>query len=195
MKKSIMAVALLAATTSAYAANPDGGQLLFGGLVSSNTCIMHVDGGAQDSTIQLETATAKEISDYGEVNLSNLGIKPKIFSISVDCSGAGMDFTNTPNAALKMASIYFSNSKGTLNNDISVHDPAGGVNLAVHEIVSAGTYQQVKINDSTDEHLKLFSPDGKAVFNFAVSYVAQSSSVPVVAGYVKSNAAYTFEYK
>ncbi|EAA4390583.1 fimbrial protein, partial [Salmonella enterica subsp. enterica] len=36
--------------------------------------------------------------------------------------------------------------------------------------------------------------DGVAKFNFVVSYVRQSSAVPVTAGYVKSNTAYTLTY-
>ncbi|MEO3989978.1 fimbrial protein [Pseudocitrobacter cyperus] len=193
-KTLVLAIGLLA-SSAVFAADPDGGQLQFGGLVSRNTCIMHVNGGAQDATIQLETATSVAVENAGEVNLSATGAKPKLFSVKVDCSGSGMDLSMISDAVLKMASTYFGNSKGTLNNDVSVNEPAVGVNLAIHEIISAGNYKQVKVNDSTDTHSKRFDSDGTATFNFAVSYIKQNASVPVVAGFVKSNAAYTFEYR
>ncbi|ECY3950370.1 fimbrial protein, partial [Salmonella enterica subsp. enterica serovar Ibadan] len=40
-----------------------------------------------------------------------------------------------------------------------------------------------------------FNADGVAKFNFVVSYVKQSDAVPVTAGYVKSNTAYTVTYE
>lgn len=55
-------------------------------------------------------------------------------------------------------------------------------------------YTQVKVNDAADIHDATFDADGVAKFNFVVSYVRQSSAVPVTAGYVKSNTAYTLTY-
>ena len=49
LKKSAIAAALVMFTSSAFAL--DGGQLDFAGLVSDNTCILHVNGGAQDGQI------------------------------------------------------------------------------------------------------------------------------------------------
>ncbi|ORR80376.1 fimbrial protein, partial [Escherichia coli] len=35
---------------------------------------------------------------------------------------------------------------------------------------------------------------GKGTWNFQASYVKQAASIPVVAGFVKTNAAYTITY-
>ncbi|MCV5276077.1 fimbrial protein, partial [Escherichia coli] len=83
--------------------------------------------------------------------------------------------------------------QGTLNNDMSVSQAASGVAIAVHYVPSAGTFEQVKINDSTDiKNLTL--TNGKGTWNFQASYVKQAASIPVVAGFVKPNAAYTITY-
>ncbi|MRG18242.1 fimbrial protein [Escherichia coli] len=188
LKKSAIAAALVMFTSSAFAL--DGGQLDFAGLVSDNTCILHVNGGAQDGQINLETATMAEVTGAGVVNAANVGAKAEPFSITVDCSA------NTPAAAeanLNMSSVFFSNSQGTLNNDMSVSQAASGVAIAVHYVPSAGTFEQVKINDSTDiKNLTL--TNGKGTWNFQASYVKQAASIPVVAGFVKTNAAYTITY-
>ncbi|MCV5990419.1 fimbrial protein, partial [Escherichia coli] len=71
LKKSAIAAALVMFTSSAFAL--DGGQLDFAGLVSDNTCILHVNGGAQDGQINLETATTAEVTGAGVVNAANVG--------------------------------------------------------------------------------------------------------------------------
>ncbi|HCL5351102.1 TPA: fimbrial protein [Salmonella enterica] len=77
-------------------------------------------------------------------------------------------------------------------------NPATGVNLAIHAVDSSGAavaYSQVKVNDPSDDHVATFDANGVAKFNFVASYVRQSSAVPVTAGYVKSNTAYTITYE
>ena len=194
MKLKLIALSLVlsaASTTSAFAL--DGGQVDFAGLVSDNTCTPHVNGGSQDGQVQLNTAQASAITADPGVQSSAVGIQPEPFYITVDC---GKTNTNT-NAHLSMASTFFSNSNGTLNNDDSITNPATGVNLAIHQVDSSGsalTYTQVKVNDASDIHDTTFDADGVATFNFVVSYVKQSGAVPVTAGYVKSNTAYTLTY-
>ncbi|EOX8503303.1 fimbrial protein [Salmonella enterica] len=186
---------ILSASVSTSAFALDGGQLNFAGLVSDNTCDMHVDGGAQDKDIQLSTASVAEVNTAGDVNLATLGAKPKLFSITVDCSNSGMDLTAKPNATMVMSSQFYSNSRGTLNNDTSINNPSSGVNLAIHNVKADGTFKQVKVNDPADEYTATFNTSGVASWNFAASYVTQNKTlVPVVAGFVKSNAAYTITY-
>lgn len=190
LKKSAIAAALVMFTSSAFAL--DGGQLDFAGLVSDNTCALHVNGGAQDGQIGLETATSAEVTTAGMVKPAEVGAKPKDFSITVDCSAG----TPPAKAFLNMGSVFFSNSQGTLNNDVSVNQAASGVAIAVHyipDISAPGTIEQMKINDGSDTKEQLFS-SGKAIFNFRASYVKQADAVPVTAGYVKTNAAYTITY-
>lgn len=193
MKLKLIALSMIlsAASTSAFAL--DGGQVDFAGLVSDNTCTPHVNGGSQDGQVQLNTAqTADVVADPG-VQTSLPGVQPESFYISVDC---GATSQNTK-AHLSMASTFFSNSNGTLNNDDSISDPAKGVNLAIHQVDGSSdalAYTQVKVNDASDIHDADFV-DGVAKFNFVVSYVKQSSAVPVSAGYVKSNTAYTITYE
>ncbi|HCM1999212.1 TPA: fimbrial protein [Salmonella enterica subsp. salamae serovar [1],40:z35:e,n,x,z15] len=196
MKLKLIALSLVlsaASTSSAFAAL-DGGQVDFAGLVSDNTCTPHVNGGSQDGQVQLNTAkTADVTADLG-VQTSTVGVQPESFYITVDC---GASNTNAK-AHLSMASTFFSNSNGTLNNDDSISDPATGVNLAIHAADTSGTavaYTQVKVNDPSDDHEATFDANGVAKFNFVASYVRQSSAVPVTAGYVKTNTAYTITYE
>ncbi|EJE0376075.1 fimbrial protein, partial [Salmonella enterica] len=181
-----------ASTTSAFAL--DGGQVDFAGLVSDNTCTPHVNGGSQDGQVQLNTAVTANVASDPGVQGSEPGVQPEPFYITVDC---GSSNANTK-AHLSMASTFFSNSLGTLNNDDSISNPATGVNLAIHQVDDSGSalaYTQVKVNDAADIHDASFNADGVAKFNFVVSYVKQSDAVPVTAGYVKSNTAYTVTYE
>ncbi|EID1870758.1 fimbrial protein [Salmonella enterica subsp. enterica] len=195
MKLKLIVLSLVlsaASTTSAFAL--DGGQVDFAGLVSDNTCTPHVNGGSQDGQVQLNTAVTANVASDPGVQGSEPGVQPESFYITVDC---GSSNTNTK-AQLSMASTFFSNSLGTLNNDDSISNPATGVNLAIHQVDDSGSalaYTQVKVNDAADIHDASFNADGVAKFNFVVSYVKQSDAVPVTAGYVKSNTAYTVTYE
>ncbi|EBM5745680.1 fimbrial protein [Salmonella enterica] len=195
MKLKLIALSLVlsaASTTSAFAL--DGGQVDFAGLVSNNTCTPHVNGGSQDGQVQLNTAVTANVASDPGVQGSEPGVQPEPFYITVDC---GSSNANTK-AHLSMASTFFSNSLGTLNNDDSISNPATGVNLAIHQVDDSGSalaYTQVKVNDAADIHDASFNADGVAKFNFVVSYVKQSDAVPVTAGYVKSNTAYTVTYE
>ncbi|ENS5411772.1 fimbrial protein [Salmonella enterica] len=195
MKLKLIALSLVlsaTSTTSAFAL--DGGQVDFAGLVSDNTCTPHVNGGSQDGQVQLNTAVTANVASDPGVQGSEPGVQPESFYITVDC---GSSNTNTK-AQLSMASTFFSNSLGTLNNDDSISNPATGVNLAIHQVDDSGSalaYTQVKVNDAADIHDASFNADGVAKFNFVVSYVKQSDAVPVTAGYVKSNTAYTVTYE
>ena len=193
MNKTLLAIAFSTALLSSSAFALDGGQVDFAGLVSDNTCTPHVNGGSQDGQVQLNTAVTADVASDKGVQGSEPGVQPEPFYITVDC---GSSNTNTK-AHLSMASTFFSNSLGTLNNDDSISNPATGVNLAIHAIDASGSalaYTQVKVNDAADIHDATFDADGVAKFNFVVSYVRQSSAVPVTAGYVKSNTAYTLTY-
>ncbi|EKJ9500739.1 fimbrial protein, partial [Salmonella enterica] len=191
--KTLLAIAFSTALLSSSAFALDGGQIDFAGLVSDNTCTPHVNGGSQDGQVQLNTAVTADVASDKGVQGSEPGVQPEPFYITVDC---GSSNTNSK-AHLSMASTFFSNSLGTLNNDDSISNPATGVNLAIHAIDASGSalaYTQVKVNDAADIHDATFDADGVAKFNFVVSYVRQSSAVPVTAGYVKSNTAYTLTY-
>ncbi|ECB3865174.1 fimbrial protein [Salmonella enterica subsp. enterica] len=193
MNKTLLAIAFSTALLSSSAFALDGGQVNFAGLVSDNTCTPHVNGGSQDGQVQLNTAVTADVASDKGVQGSEPGVQPEPFYITVDC---GSSNTNSK-AHLSMASTFFSNSLGTLNNDDSISNPATGVNLAIHAIDASGSalaYTQVKVNDAADIHDATFDADGVAKFNFVVSYVRQSSAVPVTAGYVKSNTAYTLTY-
>ncbi|ECF3933722.1 fimbrial protein [Citrobacter freundii] len=193
MNKTLLAIAFSTALLSSSAFALDGGQVDFAGLVSDNTCTPHVNGGSQDGQVQLNTAVTADVASDKGVQGSEPGVQPEPFYITVDC---GSSNTNSK-AQLSMASTFFSNSLGTLNNDDSISNPATGVNLAIHAIDASGSalaYTQVKVNDAADIHDATFDADGVAKFNFVVSYVRQSSAVPVTAGYVKSNTAYTLTY-
>lgn len=193
MNKTLLAIAFSTALLSSSAFALDGGQVDFAGLVSDNTCTPHVNGGSQDGQVQLNTAVTADVASDKGVQGSEPGVQPEPFYITVDC---GSSNANTK-AHLSMASTFFSNSLGTLNNDDSISNPATGVNLAIHQVDDSGSalaYTQVKVNDAADIHDATFDADGVAKFNFVVSYVRQSSAVPVTAGYVKSNTAYTLTY-
>lgn len=190
LKLIALSTVLSAASSSAFAAL-DGGQLNFAGLVSDNTCTPHVNGGSQDGQIQLNTAVSADIT--AGVSATAPGVQPESFYITVDCGATSAN----KSAKLSMASTFFSNNNGTLNNDDSITSPATGVNTAIHQVDNSGanlTYDQVKINDPSDIQTATMTT-GIAKFNFVVSYVKESNAVPVTSGYVKSNAAYTITYE
>ena len=64
---------------------------------------------------------------------------------------------------------------------------------------TTGTYTMVTV-DGKDTHSKTFDTSKKAQWSFVASYVAQTDPaatpvvVPVTAGFVKTNAAYTIAY-
>lgn len=121
---------MLAMVAGTASADMDGGQLNISGLVVDNTCETRVDGGNKDGLILLQTATVGEI-DAGVLN-DTVGAKAKPFSITVDCSKANPNPGST--AKMTFGSVFFGNSKGTLNNDMSINNPSDGVNIALHNI-------------------------------------------------------------
>lgn len=133
---------MLAMVAGTASADMDGGQLNISGLVVDNTCETRVDGGNKDGLILLQTATVGEI-DAGVLN-DTVGAKAKPFSITVDCSKANPNPCST--AKMTFGSVFFGNSKGTLNNDMSINNPSDGVNIALHNI-DGSTIKQVQINN------------------------------------------------
>ena len=117
---ALSGIMLAMAAGTAFAANDmDGGQLNISGLVVDNTCEARVDGGNKDGLILLQTATVAEITD-GVLD-TTVGAKAKPFSITIDCSKANPAPGTT--AKMTFGSVFFGNSKGTLNNDMSVMTP------------------------------------------------------------------------
>ena len=152
---------MLAMVAGTASADMDGGQLNISGLVVDNTCETRVDGGNKDGLILLQTATVGEI-DAGVLN-DTVGAKAKPFSITVDCSKANPNPGST--AKMTFGSVFFGNSKGTLNN-------AGDV--------------YTKALDATTK---------SAVYDFKASYVRAVADQTATAGYVKTNTAYTITYQ
>lgn len=129
---ALSGIMLAMAAGTAFAANDmDGGQLNISGLVVDNTCEARVDGGNKDGLILLQTATVAEITD-GVLD-TTVGAKAKPFSITIDCSKANPAPGTT--AKMTFGSVFFGNSKGTLNNDMSINTPSDGVNIALHNIL------------------------------------------------------------
>ena len=167
---------MLAMVAGTASAGLDGGQLNISGLVVDNTC---------------ETATVAEIS-AGVLN-DTVGAKAKPFSITVDCSNANPNPGST--AKMTFGSVFFGNSKGTLNNDMSINTPSDGVNIALHNI-DGSTIKQVQINNPGDIYTKTLDATTKsATYDFKASYVRAEASQAPTAGYVKTNTAYTITYQ
>lgn len=177
---------MLAMVAGTASADMDGGQINISGLVSDNTCETKVDGGKQDGLVLLQTATVAEIT--AGVSETAVGAKAKPFSITVDCSKAIPGGQPT----LTFGSVFFGNSRGTLNNDMSITTPSSGVNIALHNI-DGTTVKQVKINNASDAYTKALT-NNVAVFDFKASYVREDDSTPATAGYVRTNTAYTITY-
>ena len=145
-------IMLAMAAGTAFAANDmDGGQLNISGLVVDNTCEARVDGGNKDGLILLQTATVAEITD-GVLD-TTVGAKAKPFSITIDCSKANPAPGTT--AKMTFGSVFFGNSKGTLNNDMSINTPSDGVNIALHNI-EGSIIKQVQVNNPGDVYSKLW---------------------------------------
>ncbi|EPJ0808064.1 fimbrial protein [Escherichia coli] len=158
---------MLAMVAGTASADMDGGQLNISGLVVDNTCETRVDGGNKDGLILLQTATVGEI-DAGVLN-DTVGAKAKPFSITVDCSKANPNPGST--AKMTFGSVFFGNSKGTLNNDMSINNPSDVYTKAL---------------DATTK---------SAVYDFKASYVRAVADQTATAGYVKTNTAYTITYQ
>ncbi|EIQ4531168.1 fimbrial protein [Escherichia coli] len=193
---------MLAMVAGTASADMDGGQLNISGLVVDNTCETRVDGGNKDGLILLQTATVGEI-DAGVLNDTvgakakpfsiTVGAKAKPFSITVDCSKANPNPGST--AKMTFGSVFFGNSKGTLNNDMSINNPSDGVNIALHNI-DGSTIKQVQINNPGDVYTKALDATTKsAVYDFKASYVRAVADQTATAGYVKTNTAYTITYQ
>ncbi|EHJ4130178.1 fimbrial protein [Escherichia fergusonii] len=182
---------MLAMVAGSASADMDGGQLNISGLVVDNTCETRVDGGNKDGLILLQTATVAEISE-GVLD-TTVGAKAKPFSITVDCSKANPAPGST--AKMTFGSVFFGNSKGTLNNDMSINTPSDGVNIALHNI-EGSAIKQVKINNPGDIYSKALDATSKsATYDFKASYVRADASLAATAGYVKTNTAYTVTYQ
>ncbi|MDF6653800.1 fimbrial protein [Escherichia coli] len=187
---------MLAMVAGTASAGLDGGQLNISGLVVDNTCETRVDGGNKDGLVLLQTATVAEIS-AGVLN-DTVGAKAKPFSITVDCSNANPNPGST--AKMTFGSVFFGNSKGTLNNDMSINTPSDGVNIALHNIalhnIDGSTIKQVQINNPGDIYTKTLDATTKsATYDFKASYVRAEASQAPTAGYVKTNTAYTITYQ
>ncbi len=189
---ALSGIMLAMAAGTAFAANDmDGGQLNISGLVVDNTCEARVDGGNKDGLILLQTATVAEITD-GVLD-TTVGAKAKPFSITIDCSKANP----APGTASKMTfgSVFFGNSKGTLNNDMSINTPSDGVNIALHNI-EGSTIKQVQVNNPGDVPAKLWIQRLNLQPTILKhSYVRADASKAATAGYVKTNSAYTITYQ
>ena len=177
---ALSGIMLAMAAGTAFAANDmDGGQLNISGLVVDNTCEARVDGGNKDGLILLQTATVAEITD-GVLD-TTVGAKAKPFSITIDCSKANPAPGTT--AKMTFGSVFFGNSKGTLNNDMSINTPSDGVNIA-------------QVNNPGDVYSKTLDSTSKsATYDFKASYVRADASKAATAGYVKTNSAYTITYQ
>lgn len=197
MKKAILAAAMVMAmgSTSAMAADAEGGQINFHGLVSATTCskVVSTSRGDEstDGNVYLETATPADITT--EVADSTYGAKAEPFSIILNCKDAAEVTTGTK-ASLSMVSA-FGNTKGTLDNDTNLTAAgmaaAKNVNIAIHDDV---TKTLMKV-DGADVHEATFSEGKIATYNFVASYVKANGSDTVTPGHVTTNAMYTFTYQ
>ncbi|CAD7560751.1 Fimbrial protein YadN [Citrobacter europaeus] len=197
MKKAILAAAMVMAmgSTSAMAADAEGGQINFHGLVSATTCskVVSTSRGDEstDGNVYLETATPADITT--EVADSTYGAKAEPFSIILNCKDAA-EVTTTTKASLSMVSA-FGNTKGTLDNDTNLTAAgmaaAKNVNIAIHDDVSK-TLMKV---DGADVHEATFNEGKIATYNFVASYVKANGTDTVTPGHVTTNAMYTFTYQ
>ncbi len=86
---------------------------------------------------------------------------------------------------MTFGSVFFGNSKGTLNNDMSINTPSDGVNIALHNI-EGSTIKQVQVNNPGDVYSKTLDSTSKsATYDFKASYVRADASKAATAGYVK----------
>lgn len=198
MKKAILAAAMVMAmgSTSAMAADAEGGQLNFHGLVSATTCTKVVSTSrgdeSTDGNIYLETATPTDITT--EVADATYGAKAEPFSIVLNCKDASGVTGGTTVAKLSMVSS-FGNTKGTLDNDTNLTAAgmaaAKNVNIAIHD---ADTKTLMKV-DGADVHEATFDASQVATYHFVASYVKANGTDTVTPGHVTTNAMYTFTYQ
>lgn len=197
MKKVLLATAMTMAlgiaSGSALAADIEGGQINFHGLVSASTCETTITSshGSQTTDADVYLATVAPDDIEGEVNAAAVGAAPEPFSIVVDCSKGGTAYTS---ADLVMAST-FANTKGTLNNDedttVNGVAAATNVDIAIHN--ADNNNAQVPVDGATVQ-TAAFDANSKATYNFIASYVKSVDGEEVVPGVVTTNAMYTISY-
>ena len=115
-----------------------------------------------------------------------VGAKAKPFSITVDCEKKQIRIRVVQLKMTFGSVFFFGNSKGTLNNDMSINNPSDGVNIALHNI-DGSTIKQVQINNPRDVYTK--APDAttkSVVYDFKASYVRVVADQTATAGYVKN---------
>lgn len=206
MKKTLLAVALLAmGTGSALAGTGDqlaAGQITFNGQVDPATCVARVaDGGktstTTDGTVTLNTVTLADMNAAGsELSDTATGLKPKDFSISVDCSKAADEELSS--VRLYMGSADFANADGSLANNTNITigssiKMASGVNIAVHEVGSSGALSLVNMmNHSANNHI-LTLTNGVGTYNLRASYV-KAAGTTATSGAVTTSAVYSVVY-
>lgn len=182
---------MLAIVASTASANINSSQLNISSLVVNNTCKTRVNSSNKNSLILLQTATVSKIN--ASVLNNTVGAKAKPFSITVNCSKANPNPSST--AKITFSSVFFSNSKKTLNNNMSINNPSNSVNIALHNINSS-TIKQVQINNPSNVYTKALNATTKsAVYNFKASYVRAVANQTATASYVKTNTAYTITYQ
>jgi type 1 fimbria pilin len=199
MKKVLLATAMTMAlgiaSGSALAADIEGGQINFHGLVSASTCETTITSshGSQTTDADVYLATVAPGDIKGEVSTSEAGAAQEPFSIVVDCTGATGVAEGTP-LNLVMAST-FANTKGTLNNDedttVNGVAAATNVDIAIHN--ADNNNAQVPVDGATAQ-TTTFGADSKATYNFIASYVKSVGTEDVVPGVVTTNAMYTISY-
>ncbi|WP_165670067.1 fimbrial protein [Metapseudomonas otitidis] len=170
---SAAVVALSAASLSAFAADPDGGDIHFQGKILEKTCTVAVNGVVSPSlpTITLPETNSSQLRVAG----NTAGDTPFTLSLK-DCK------TNASNAEVRFTSLFLDGNQ--LSNTAGT-DPARNVALELTD----DSGNPLDLQGVTPTNLPLTAGAGSAVYK--VRYYAKAAVTP---GAVESTAMYIISY-
>ncbi|WP_237860824.1 fimbrial protein [Pseudomonas sp. PGPR81] len=204
MKKSILALTLIALTASTITANAatDGGTINFQGQVVETTCQASFNG-SKNPTIILPTVSTKAVNESDTAGWTKISVK--------------MECDSTPSADYKVSTFFYApstghvNSSGNLRNQTSDDGSNAGLSLYLSGSQAEASASRIDFNNFSSTSTPgilwnggnglQFTPGGTGPtsgvdgFDIAVSY-AKSPSAPsaTTQGLVTSEVLYTIIY-
>ncbi|MGP1605032.1 MAG: fimbrial protein [Moraxella sp.] len=184
MKKALVAVAILAASSSAFAATEN--RVLIAGNVFGETCVIE---DKPDATLGLPAISQSQVKD----NVATDGLQS---TAQFDITLGQCSVNHIKKVALKFDTKV--TEEGYLENTSNAAGAAKGVALALYESdKTGGTYEFLSLKDNvySKKQVNIKPNDkGKVTFHYGVDYI-KTGGVDVQPGPVSSLLKYDIAYK
>lgn len=191
-----LAIATILCSASAFAEDvvtdngTDIGLITFDGAVSDGTCTITTNNGVDASNITITLPVVKK-ADVEATTLDK-GVGAKEFELHLSNCPTGVKTVSALFTSTQFAEL----SNGTLKADPAVAGSATNVSLALYNN-TATNVAQIKVGLPNNNTQTATIADGSADLAYRVAYVPSadwSSSNPVTAGKVSTNATFTMVY-